>query len=162
MMRTGNRHIAQLAQSVKVNRSVLVSLRNTNILEAFPIAGILQEVSNLLADHFRIKSVNQLRIQRPSKKVCKTVHQGDVTQSSLCTGRAFLSGPFRVLRLTLRGNIIGALYRLIAGLAENRGVRHLQHVHARVMLDTGIGCNVSQSHTHGTHLLLRIGLYGRV
>ena len=122
-----------------MNCAVCVKLRNKDILKAFAVTEIFQQIPHLCSDRLRVIAVNPLSIQCPCKEVVKAIAEGDVPNGSAGPCYAALLGTLRVCRAALGRNRVLPFPGLPASFAENGSSGHLQNLLAGIELHPGIG-----------------------
>ena len=122
---TSNRYISQIAEAVKMNRTILVVLRNAHIGKTIAANGIFQMVPNLFTNLFRVISIHKLRGKCPCKKILKFITKGNIPYCRSCPCTADLFRSNRVSSLSFRWHIVLTLLRLITDSTENRCIRNL-------------------------------------
>ena len=90
------RYIARYAESMKMNRAVLMVLRDADVKEALSLGKMLQRVRNLLLDLVRVITIDKHGIQRPREKIGKLVQFCNVRYCRTSTAKA---GNPRALRI---------------------------------------------------------------
>lgn len=90
------RYITRYAESMKMNRAVLMVLRDADVKEALSLGKMLQRVRNLLLDLVRVITIDKHGIQRPREKIGKLVQFCNVRYCRTSTAEA---GNPRALRI---------------------------------------------------------------